>query len=104
MRGRLVPPVVRIGDRQVRVPLSHTRSERFDELVRLSGNAIKAVGVDLDVFVIHEIVLAIGLFLQEIEPGRVLLHAKLLLGRSGRGEGRPSDERGKGDLNQAFHT
>ena len=34
MRGRLVPPVVRIGDREVRVPLSHTRSARFDELVR----------------------------------------------------------------------
>lgn len=34
LRGRLMPPSVLIGGREVRVPLSLTRSERFDELVR----------------------------------------------------------------------
>ena len=34
LRGRLVPPSVAIGDGRVRVPLSLTRSQRFDELVR----------------------------------------------------------------------
>lgn len=33
LRGPLVPPVVRVGTVDVRVPASQTRSERFDELV-----------------------------------------------------------------------
>lgn len=34
LRGRLVSPTVRVGDRDVRVPRSQTRAERFDDLVR----------------------------------------------------------------------
>ncbi|MBC7679767.1 MAG: metallopeptidase family protein [Pseudorhodobacter sp.] len=34
LRGRLVPPAVRVAGRDRRVPLSQTRSERFDDLVR----------------------------------------------------------------------
>src|SRR5687768_16858072 len=34
LRGRLVPHAVRVGAREVRVPLSMTRAERFDDLVR----------------------------------------------------------------------
>lgn len=34
LRGRLVPPAVSWQDREVRVPLSLTRAERFDDLVR----------------------------------------------------------------------
>jgi predicted Zn-dependent protease with MMP-like domain len=34
LRGRLVPPAVLVSGRQVVVPLSRTRSERFDDLVR----------------------------------------------------------------------
>jgi predicted Zn-dependent protease with MMP-like domain len=34
MRGRLVPPGVVIGTREVAVPISRSRSERFDDLVR----------------------------------------------------------------------
>lgn len=33
LRGRLVPPTVRVGDRDVRVPVAQTRAERFDDLV-----------------------------------------------------------------------
>lgn len=33
LRGRLVPPSVCIGDRDVPVPLSQTRGEHFDDLV-----------------------------------------------------------------------
>ena len=33
LRGVLVPPTVRVGDREVRVPLARTRGERFDDLV-----------------------------------------------------------------------
>src|SRR5687768_15103843 len=33
LRGVLVPPVVRVNGREVRVPLSQTRGERFDDLV-----------------------------------------------------------------------
>lgn len=33
MRGRVVPPTVLVGGREVRIPLSRTRSERFDGLV-----------------------------------------------------------------------
>ena len=34
LRGRLVPPSVLVAGREVRVPLSTTRAERFDDLVR----------------------------------------------------------------------
>ena len=33
LRGRLVPPSVRVGGREVRVPASQTRGEQFDDLV-----------------------------------------------------------------------
>ncbi len=33
LRGRLVPPTVSVGGRDVDVPLSQTRGERFDDLV-----------------------------------------------------------------------
>ncbi len=33
LRGRLVPPVVNVGGRDIRVPVSQTRGERFDDLV-----------------------------------------------------------------------
>jgi predicted Zn-dependent protease with MMP-like domain len=33
LRGMLVPPTVSVGGRDVRVPLSQTRGERFDKLV-----------------------------------------------------------------------
>ena len=33
LRGVLVPPTVSVGGRDVRVPLSQTRGERFDDLV-----------------------------------------------------------------------
>ena len=33
LRGRLVPPTVSLGGRDVRIPLSQTRGERFDDLV-----------------------------------------------------------------------
>jgi predicted Zn-dependent protease with MMP-like domain len=33
LRGRLVPETVSVGGRDVRVPLSQTRGERFDDLV-----------------------------------------------------------------------
>jgi predicted Zn-dependent protease with MMP-like domain len=33
LRGRLVPPSVRVGEREIRVPVSQTRAERFDDLV-----------------------------------------------------------------------
>lgn len=34
LRGRLVPPVVVVGERQVAVPAALTRAGRFDDLVR----------------------------------------------------------------------
>ncbi len=34
LRGRLVPPAARLAGVDVRLPLSRTRSERFDDLVR----------------------------------------------------------------------
>ena len=34
LRGRLVPPTAVVHGREVRLPLSQTRSEKFDDLVR----------------------------------------------------------------------
>lgn len=41
LRGRLVPPTVSRGGRRVAVPLSRTRSERFDDLVREAISALE---------------------------------------------------------------
>ena len=91
MRGRLVPPVARIGDREVRVPLSHTRSERFDELVRDVIAALeerfadRLAGVEFAVEDVPQVGLAdeVGVVADETAGGPVPLGRLLAAGQQG---------------------